>query len=239
MRTATFAKTVVVGLAAAALLAGCSTPSTTTGSRDSTDDAALLGTWVLDEAFPTAPETPYLAFSDDDAWVGSDGCNTTAGTWNLAGDGTIKIEAGPSTLIACDGAPLPAILAAATSVAIDGEHLTITGETDAVTTLVRSTDENVGPQNPVGFWGTDGAGEPSLELAADGTVSGTDGCNQLVGGWELADGQLKFGDLASTLMACEGVDTWLSGASFAFLQAGTMTVYAEDGMQLGQLTRSG
>lgn len=238
MRTASFASTAAVAIAAIAVLAGCSTPASTGDSEPSADAAALLGTWVLEEDFPTAPETPYLAFSDDDAWVGSDGCNTVAGTWELAADGAITVTAGPSTLIACDGAPLPGALADATAVAVSDDRLTITGA-DGETVLVRSTDANVGPQDPVGLWGTEEAGEPSLDLAADGTVSGTDGCNQLVGSWELADGQVQFGELASTLMACEGVDTWLSGASFAFLQAGVMTVYAADGTQLGQLDRAG
>ena len=237
MRIASFTSTAVVTIAAVAVLAGCSTPSTTAGSGGEIDAAALLGTWVLEEEFPTAPETPYLSFTDDDAWVGSDGCNTTAGTWDLAADGTIAVTAGPSTMIACDGAPLPMLFSETTSVAIDGDALTITGA-DGATTLVRSTDANVGPQDPVGFWGTDEAGQPSLELGLDGALAGTDGCNQLVGSWALADGQLKFLDVATTLMACEGVDTWLSGASFAFLQGGTMTIYAEDGTQLGQLERA-
>ena len=51
-----------------------------------------------------------------------------------------------------------------------------------------------------------------LELAEDGGLTGSDGCNQLTGSWEVDGTEVDFGDLAATMMACEDVDTWLSGA---------------------------
>jgi heat shock protein HslJ len=238
VRIVPLASTAAVLLAAATVLAGCSTPSTSGSDGAGIDDDALLGTWVLEEAFPSAPETPYLAFLDDKNWVGSDGCNTTAGTFDLESTGEIVVTAGPSTLIACDGAPLPMLFSTATSVSIDGDSLTVVGAEGDIT-LVRSTDANVGPQDPAGVWGSKDAGQPYLELSADGTVSGNDGCNGIGGSWEYRDGSVEFDDLATTLMACEWIDTWLQGADRAFLQGGVMTVTDDDGAVIGQLIRAG
>jgi len=224
--------------AAALLLAGCATSAPTpTPTNAATEVGDVVGTWVLDEAFPGAPETPYLAFAADESWQGSDGCNTVIGTWALADDGALTVTAGPSTLIACDGAPLPGLLTAATALTVDAGTLVLSGP-DGDTALIATTDPNIGPQDPVGTWGDpEAAATPSLVLEKDGSLTGTDGCNHLTGRWSESDGQVVFADVASTLMACEGVDTWLSGGAYAFLQAGVMSVYAADGLQLGQLAR--
>ena len=47
-------------------------------------------------------------------------------------------------------------------------------------------------------------------LADDGSLTGTDGCNRLVGTWTAEADTVTFADVASTRMACDGVDTWLS-----------------------------
>jgi len=54
-----------------------------------------------------------------------------------------------------------------------------------------------------------GQREPQLILNSDSRrVSGWDGCNQIVGSYELSGKHLTFGQMASTLMACaEGTDT--------------------------------
>ena len=115
---------VVAGGAALALtlLAGCSSSagSTSTGSVPGTDE--LVGTWVVDETFNVETQ-PYLTIEEGGDWTASDGCNTVTGTWELASDGTLTTTAGPSTLIYCDGKPLPTLMANAKSVAIDGETL--------------------------------------------------------------------------------------------------------------------
>ena len=90
-----------------------------------------------------------------------------------------------------------------------------------------------------GTWGTpDAMGTPGLELNADQSVTGTDGCNRLVGTWSLNGDTIEFGTFASTLMACEGVDTWLSGASTATVDGSTMTVQDAGGDDIGTLERS-
>lgn len=90
-----------------------------------------------------------------------------------------------------------------------------------------------------GSWGTVGTdGQPSLDLAEGGTVSGTDGCNRLTGSWTQDGSTVTFGPLASTMMACEGVDEWLGGAVTATVDGSTLTVLGKDGTSIGTLKRS-
>jgi heat shock protein HslJ len=93
--------------------------------------------------------------------------------------------------------------------------------------------------DPVGTWGdTKAAGEPSLVLTSDGKLSGTDGCNQLSGAWTDDDDAITFDDVASTMMACEDVDTWLSKLSTGTVSGDTLTVYDTRGKEIGTLERS-
>jgi putative lipoprotein len=57
---------------------------------------------------------------------------------------------------------------------------------------------------------------PTLAFGVDGTVSGTGGCNQYSGPYETDGGSISIGDLASTLMLCEGA---ASTQETAFLNA--------------------
>ena len=91
--------------------------------------------------------------------------------------------------------------------------------------------------NVVGTWGSDAAGEPNLTLAQDGNVSGTDGCNRLTGSWSQDGTTVKFGELASTMMFCEGVDTWLLEVSTATVEGTTLHVMDADGAEIGTLAR--
>jgi heat shock protein HslJ len=95
------------------------------------------------------------------------------------------------------------------------------------------------PSDPGGTWGdTTTDTEPSLVLADDGTLTGTDGCNRLRGRWSADGDTVTFDQVASTRMACEGVDTWLSGLATATISAAEMTVLDASGAELGTLTRS-
>lgn len=91
----------------------------------------------------------------------------------------------------------------------------------------------------VGSWG-DAAqtNQPSLELSKDGKVTGTDGCNRLMGGYSEEGGTVQFKQLASTMMFCEGVDTWLSKASTATVSGDTLTINDEAGAEIGTLKRA-
>jgi hypothetical protein len=97
-----------------------------------------------------------------------------------------------------------------------------------------------GGGSAVGTWGRQGtAGEPYLSLARNGTLSGSDGCNQLYGRWS-SDGDLvSFSDMSSTLMACEDVDAWLSRLASARVDGDRLVVLDSSGAQIGTLERTG
>lgn len=89
----------------------------------------------------------------------------------------------------------------------------------------------------VGVWGdTSDSKQPSLDLTSDGSVTGTDGCNRLMGSWKEDGKTISFGGFASTRMACAGVDTWLSQAATAKIQEdGKLAVFGQGGEVIGTL----
>ena len=102
-----------------------------------------------------------------------------------------------------------------------------------------TSDDEISAGAAAGTWGdpTDTT-QPSLELEEDGTLTGTDGCNQLSGQWIENGVELTFENVASTMMACPDADTWLSGLDTASIDGSTMTVYDESGDELGTLERT-
>lgn len=91
----------------------------------------------------------------------------------------------------------------------------------------------------VGVWGdSDTRDAPSLVFAEDGSVSGTDGCNRLVGSWTADGDTVDFAPLASTRMACDGVDTWLSNGVSGTWDETSLVVVDESGAEIGTLERS-
>lgn len=89
-----------------------------------------------------------------------------------------------------------------------------------------------------GTWGgPEGSSKPFLTFAEDGKISGFDGCNTLMGSWERTDAGVDFGQLASTRMACDGVDAWLSNGVEGTFSGSTLTVLSEDGSTIGTLKR--
>ena len=106
-------------------------------------------------------------------------------------------------------------------------------------TASESADEEIPAGAAAGTWGdASDTTQPSLELEEDGTLSGTDGCNQLSGQWIENGVELTFENVASTMMLCADVDTWLSGLDTAKIDGSTMTVYDESGKKLGTLERT-
>lgn len=217
-----------------ALSACASSDNSSAGTAEAID---LVGTWTTSETFSSAPEQPYLVLDADNAWRGSDGCNTVTGTWTLADDGTFSATSGPQTMIGCEGAPLPMVISTAVSVAVSGSTATFTDADGTATELVKATDASVGAlAEPVGTWTVvDGVTGSFLTLAKDGSYSGNDGCNALTGEWKEADGSIAFTAGATTLMACENSTAWLTQIAKGHIQATTMTVQDATGLVLGQL----
>lgn len=91
----------------------------------------------------------------------------------------------------------------------------------------------------VGTWGTpDTHGEPSLTLEEDGSAFGSDGCNRMMGTYTADGSEITFGPLATTMMYCDGVDTWLSTGHTANVDGDVMTVFNESGESIGTLNRN-
>ncbi|AGF73150.1 hypothetical protein A605_10750 [Corynebacterium halotolerans YIM 70093 = DSM 44683] len=93
--------------------------------------------------------------------------------------------------------------------------------------------------DPEGTWGSREPGHPELTLEADGRAHGTDGCNQFTGSWYLADTEITFVDMTSTLMACENVDDWFADAATATIDDDTMHCFDAAGREIGTLPRQG
>ena len=98
------------------------------------------------------------------------------------------------------------------------------------------TTGSASAEDVAGLWGMqDTEGIASLELAEDGTATGTDGCNRMVGTWEQNDTQVAFGEWATTRMACQSVDTWLSLSVKATLEGENLVFVDENGIEIGTL----
>lgn len=108
----------------------------------------------------------------------------------------------------------------------------------AVTLVLTACSSGSDTADPGGVWGSIGDGQPHLELGDDGSLSGTDGCNQLAGEWKQDGDTVEFRDVASTLRACPDLDTWMAGVASATVSGDTMTVLDQDGGELGTLERN-
>lgn len=92
-----------------------------------------------------------------------------------------------------------------------------------------------------GNWGATGKqtrGEPALSLSEDGKAHGNDGCNTMNGSFTVEQGTVTFAPFATTMMACDGVDQWLSTAASATVSGDTMTFLDADGKEIGTLDRA-
>ena len=228
----------------------CSAPAAPTPDAPQFTPAStstLAGHWIVSDSY-NSPDQPYLEFAHDGTWKGSDGCNNANGTWSMDTAGALTTTSGPQTRIYCDGEQLPLYLIDAASARYDGTNLTLIGhDGKELVTLhhPESTQTPVpqGTQVATGLWtGVENGRQRLLQLSLrnDGTVSGNDGCNDFTSTWRFAeDGSISFSKLAITTRTCEGVVTWLSGASSAVLDGTTMVIRSQYGAQLGTLTYHG
>jgi len=112
--------------------------------------------------------------------------------------------------------------------------LALTG--GALVACADASPESAPVADVAGLWGMqDTEGIASLELAEDGTATGTDGCNRMVGTWEQDGTQVAFGEWATTRMACQSVDTWLSLAVKATVEGENLIFADENGIEIGTL----
>lgn len=80
-------------------------------------------------------------------------------------------------------------------------------------------------------------GFPHVILSDDGRIAGSDGCNRMMGDWEIDDGVITFGPIATTMMYCEGVDTSLNRMRTAERDGDTMKFFDDAGAVIMELDR--
>ncbi len=103
-----------------------------------------------------------------------------------------------------------------------------------------STGDMDGPE---GTWGIPEPGQPEVTLEEGGHAYGTDGCNQFTGSWRLEgeagqDGTtVVFSDMTSTLMACDGMDTWFTRTVSATVHGDVLHCFDAEGSEIGTLPR--
>ena len=244
-------------LAAGLLMTSCAAPTSTSGaSASSVTAGGLAGSrWMLDELGGQPPlEGSVITanFSDDGAVTGTSGCNRYRAGVTINGDAIQVDEAIASTLMACDealmaqeGAYLAALVAARTFT-ISGEALTLKDAGGATsTTFVAESQElagtswqvsayNNGKEAVVGLLtGT----TASVVFGDDYTISGSAGCNRLVGEYAVStEGVIDIGPLGSTRMMCvepEGIMEQEAAIMAALESAAT---YSVDGNRLEMRT---
>lgn len=210
--------------------------------------AQATGTW----GDSVSESSPYLTLGSDGKVSGSDGCNRILGTWKAAGE---RIDFGDvaTTRMACQG--VDTWLSGMASATVDGDQMTVQdadgktlgtlaraagGASAGPTPIAPAVEPQPGEEDPIitGTWGEDASGKPNLRLQADGSLSGSDGCNLLSGSYTFTGGVITFSPLAATLMACPDVQTWLGGATTATVQGGTMTIYDGNATAIGTLNRA-
>lgn len=223
----------IVLLAAAAVLAACA------GNAGTTEPVDPVGTW----GDPSETAEPSLALASDGSLTGTDGCNRLTGSWSDDGE-TITFSDVATTRMMC--AHVDAWLSELATGTIQGETLAVLDDAGSeIGTLERSSsdepdlDASADASVFLGTWGTEGDRQPHLIISEGGRVNGSDGCNTLTGSWAAADdGSIEFTGVATTLMACEVVDQWLSHLASATLDGDTLTILNTEGTEIGTLPRS-
>ncbi|WP_396643379.1 hypothetical protein [Microbacterium sp.] len=82
----------------------------------------LLGEWVPQGDFAA---DPHVVFSEAGHWSGTDGCNGGGGRWIVSAGGSFDSTSGASTLVGCDGAPVPSWVMTARGAGMDGDELVL------------------------------------------------------------------------------------------------------------------
>ncbi|KGJ73484.1 hypothetical protein GY21_10920 [Cryobacterium roopkundense] len=75
------------------------------GSLTPASPEDLAARWVPESDSGTTDA--HVVFEADGTWTGSDGCNGGQGRWVADGAGALLTTSGVSTLMSCDGAPVP------------------------------------------------------------------------------------------------------------------------------------
>lgn len=234
---------VAMTAAAAVVLGACSAAgggSASPSSGTATAPKPLEGTnWTLTSYLGpngTGVKVPAgvaaTALFKGAAMTGNSGCNQYRGSYTVDGN-KLTIGQTLSTLMACEQAKMAleqaylAVLPRVATFAISGDTLTlmtaegVVGLEFAATpapSLTGTTWVATGINNGKGGVVSTVAGtDVTATFAADGTVSGSGGCNTYSGTYTTDGTKLTFGTLATTQMACGDAINTQESAYFAAL----------------------
>jgi heat shock protein HslJ len=229
--------TVAITVASMCLLGACG------DDADSRSETAGMPTtiaelqaerWVLDgeASSPTIAGAGSVTIDfDEDEVHGTAPCNSYGGPFELDGD---SISMGPlvSTMMACgddiDAAEtdyLRGLETVETAEIDDDERLVLTGPDVSFVFDALDVDEAMASTWTIVSVATGDAiqsiiegSDASLTLASDGEMSVSTGCNDGSGTWERDGDTISFGEIASTMMACDDELSAQQAAIFAALE---------------------
>ena len=200
----------------------------------------------------------YLVGTDGalltDAWSGSGACDLP-GVPAWLGDATsIATVADDLVLLAADGTPTATLTAGGTP-KVPADVSAELAQDPVLDDVLRAQLDPTSPELPagvtaattdeiVGHWlPAEPVGEPEasyLRLAADGTWTGSDGCNGAQGLWLSADSSWRATSGPQTMMFCEGVQMPIVAATAraAGLDAdGSLVLVDAEGAELVRLVK--
>lgn len=227
----------LIGFAALALVAGaCGDDSeTTTGSGgDGLGGRTFLST---ESTHALVDGTQVrLQFGDDGPLSATAGCNHLLGEVTSTDDGVLDVGPMGGTEMGCDPDRhaqdewLMAFLGSSPAWSLDGDTLTLTGETDTLVLVDRMVAD---PDRPLEgtTWNVDGiidgdsvSSVPGAAAAwltiAEGRISGDAGCNTFSGPVVIRDGELEVRGVEATLKGCDDERGELEASVFAVVRSG-------------------
>ncbi|MGW4481480.1 META domain-containing protein [Rhodococcus triatomae] len=249
----------VLAIVAAALAACSESGSAASDSPQSDLFGRTFVSTTVDGAQIPGGGPVTLEFIEPDRIAGTAGCNRATGTADFSG-GTIVTGPLATTMMACMGEKadsdqwLASFLAAAPAWDLDGDTLTLRTEASTVTLLDRKVAR---PDRPLTgtTWVVDTTITPlavtssvaiekaaaTLQIADDGTVTGSTGCNSFTGRAEVSGETVTFGPLATTRRACvpelaeveQAVLATLTGTATATVESDRLQLMNTNGTGLG------
>jgi heat shock protein HslJ len=211
-------------------------------------------TWIADPAWLGVPGgdeyTPTVTF-DNGTVSGLTGCNRYSGTYTVS-DHDLSFGPIRTTLLSC-GPTAAAVeadfldrLQRVATYSVEGDMLVLGDEFemdllafDAMRATVEGSWEIIGylMASGHGFAGTLADTQPTAVFDADGTVSGSTGCNSFRGKYTIEGTSIKVGPLLTTRMACQpdvaeqeaGIVQALQAATSFLIVHGTATLVNAEG----------
>lgn len=214
----------LMGILTTTFVSSCSTtlPSITGESNSN----SLNGKWELDYIATNDGKTlaenypqgiPYINFIANNMVNASDGCNTLNGGVTVKGN-TITFGNLISTMKACNGVndyAFSSKLKGTLKYSISEDTLTLIQD-DIVVMRFKKPGKLTGTWVLEEFIAKDRSAKtvaqrfpnkvPTITFQAN-QVSGNDGCNNLTGGYVAVNSSLTMKNIATTRMACQGVDS--------------------------------